>query len=84
MQSRRRILEGIVTSAKMEKTIVVKVKRIATHPLYGKKSTSHKKFKAHDQDNQAKEGDLVRIVESRPYSREKRFKLLEIIAKKKD
>ena len=82
MQNRRRVLEGIVSSAKMEKTIVVKVKRETTNRLYQKTSISYKKFKAHDEEKKAKEGDMVRIIEGRPYSREKRFKLLAKVEKK--
>ncbi|MBN2120099.1 MAG: 30S ribosomal protein S17 [Candidatus Omnitrophica bacterium] len=81
MKSRRKILEGVVTSAKMQKTIVVSVERIKKHSLYQKSSRDHKKFKAHDDEGKAGPGDLVKIVECRPYSKDKRFKLLEVIKK---
>ncbi|MFC1599287.1 30S ribosomal protein S17 [Candidatus Omnitrophota bacterium] len=79
---RRKILEGYVTSAKMEKTIVVRVGRIKKHSVYKRNSGLYKKFKAHDEKEEAQQGDFVKIVESRPLSKEKRFKLLEIAKKK--
>ncbi len=78
-KSRKRILEGIVVSDKMDKTIVVEVKRKFLHNLYKKTVTKRKKFKAHDEKNEAKVGDRVRIIESRPYSKEKKFSLLEVV-----
>jgi small subunit ribosomal protein S17 len=77
--SRKRILEGIVSSDKMDKTIVVVVTRKFPHPLYKKQVIHRKKYKVHDQDNKAKVGNKVRIIESRPYSKGKRFRLLEIV-----
>lgn len=73
MQSRRRRLEGRVVSNKMDKTVVVQVERLARHPMYKKVIKATKKYKAHDENNQCREGDLVRIVESRPLSRTKRW-----------
>jgi small subunit ribosomal protein S17 len=72
---------GIVTSNKTDKTIVVTVQERKTHPLYRKQYTTHKKFMAHDEKNEAQPGDKVSIVETRPISARKRFKLLEIIEK---
>lgn len=75
----KRILEGLVASDKMEKTIVVTVISKMLHPTYGRLVIKRKKYKVHDEKNEAKAGDRVRIVESRPYSKEKRFKLLKVI-----
>ncbi len=72
---------GIVVSDKQDKTIVVKVERRTTHPLYHKVVKISKKFAAHDEKNEAKAGDTVRIVETRPMSRNKRWRLLEIISR---
>ncbi|MFC1514540.1 30S ribosomal protein S17 [Candidatus Omnitrophota bacterium] len=83
MEAKGRVLEGFVTSCKMTKTIVVKVERIKKHGLYVKSSRGFKTFKAHDADQEAKEGDLVKIVESRRYSKDKYFRLLEIVRKQK-
>ena len=68
-------LIGSVTSDKMDKTIVVTVERVTRHPLYGKVIKLHKKYKAHDEENSAREGDTVRIKECRPMSKQKRFML---------
>jgi small subunit ribosomal protein S17 len=72
---------GIVVSDRMNKTIVVKVSRLIKHPLYGKFITKSRKFKAHDEGNKAKAGDKVRIVETRPISKDKRWRLVEVINK---
>ena len=71
---------GIVISNKMQKTIVVQIKRKALHPLYGKVIEKANKFKAHDEKNEAKVGDRVRIAETRPLSKEKRWRLVEILS----
>lgn len=78
-QLRRKIRTGIVVSDKMDKTIVVRVERITRHPLYKKTIRKHKKFKVHDEKNSAKTGNSVRIIETRPLSKEKRWRLVEII-----
>ena len=70
---------GIVVSDKMRKTIIVRVERKVEHPLYKKIIKRYKKFKVHDEKNQAKIGDLVRIQETRPLSKMKRWRLIEII-----
>ncbi len=68
-------LKGVVVSDKMDKTIVVSVERFIKHPLYGKFYTLSKKYKVHDADNKYKVGDKVEIVESKPISKDKRFKV---------
>jgi len=70
---------GIVTSTKMQKTIVVEVHRRVAHPVYKRIVTKRSKFKAHDELGKAHEGDMVRIVESRPLSKNKRWSLKEVI-----
>jgi small subunit ribosomal protein S17 len=70
---------GIVTSTKMQKTIVVEVRRRVAHPIYKRIVTKRSKFMAHDEHGKAHEGDMVRIVESRPLSRNKRWSLKEVI-----
>src|SRR5262245_3534825 len=70
---------GVVTSAKMQKTIVVEVRRRVAHPVYKRIVTRRSKFMAHDEHRKAKEGDMVRIVESRRLSQQKRWALKEVI-----
>lgn len=67
--------KGVVVSDKMDKTIVVKVDRIKTHPIYKKKFVMSQKFKAHDENNEYKIGDIVEIVETRPKASDKKFKV---------
>lgn len=74
---------GVVTSDKMDKTITVKVERRLQHPMYGKFVKKSKKFTAHDEENSCGIGDKVKIVESRPLSKKKRWKLVEIIERAK-
>jgi len=74
---------GIVKSDKMEKTIVVSIETLTLHPLYKKYIKRAKKLKAHDEKNDAKTGDRVRVIECRPISREKCWKLVEIIERAK-
>ncbi len=78
---RRQQLTGVVTSAKMQKTIVVKVTRLVQHPVYPRVVRVTKKFYAHDEQGEAHRGDTVRIVETRPTSRLKRWRLAEIVAR---
>ncbi len=78
-RNRRKELVGMVVSDKMDKTIVVKVVRLARHPFYGKTLTKSKKFKAHDGENKARIGNKVRIIEARPLSKQKRWRLAEIL-----
>ena len=79
--SGRKLLIGTVVSNKMQKTIVVEVTRKKAHPLYGRVISIRKKFYAHDEKNEAHVGDTVRIEESRPLSRLKRWRLKEIVRK---
>jgi len=74
---------GIVTSDKMDKTITVSVLRKVKHPIYGKFIKKTKKYAAHDQNNECGTGDTVRIMETRPLSKRKRWRLVEIIEKAK-
>lgn len=74
---------GVVTSDKMEKTITVTIERRVKHPIYGKFVKTTKKFKAHDEKNDAKTGDIVKISETRPLSKTKRWRLVEVIERAK-
>ncbi len=78
-RERRKVMNGRVTSDKMDKTIVVQVERVKRHARYGKVMRFHNKYKAHDEKNQAKIGDTVKIIESMPLSKEKRWALVEIL-----
>lgn len=75
----RKVQIGKVVSDKMDKTIVVAVETYKKHDLYHKRIKYTKKFKAHDENNQAKIGDVVKIMETRPLSKDKRFRLVEIV-----
>ena len=77
--SKRKVRIGEVVSNKMQKTIVVRVTMTTTHPEYNKVITKATKFKVHDEKNEAKPGDKVRIMETRPISKDKRWRLLEVI-----
>jgi small subunit ribosomal protein S17 len=79
MKERRKVLVGRVLSNRMDKTVVVRVERRRRHRLYGKVITTRKKYKAHDADNACQIGDLVKMIESRPMSREKRWTVTEIL-----
>lgn len=79
MREQRKRLTGVVTSDKMNKTIVVEVMNTKRHPLYEKVLRLRKKYKAHDENNEAREGDRVEIIESKPYSRHKRWALVSIL-----
>jgi len=83
--NKRRIREkvGVVTSDKMQKTLVVSVGRVTQHPVFNKIIRKFSKFKAHDEKNEAKVGDKVRIRETKPFSRDKRWRLVEILVKQK-
>lgn len=82
-KSRRKERTGIVVSNKMEKSIVVAVRRKTKHPIYGKFINKTSKFVAHDETNDSNEGDLVRILETRPLSKRKRWRLVEIVERAK-
>lgn len=79
----KQTLQGIVVSDKMDKTIVVEITMRKLHPLYKKYVTRSKRIKAHDEQNEAHVGDTVRVIESRPMSREKRWRLAEIVERAK-
>ena len=79
MQKKRKELIGIVVSDKNDKTITVKTETYRKHPLYNKRVKDSKKYTAHDEFNKAKVGDKVRIVETRPLSKSKRYELVEIV-----
>lgn len=72
---------GIVTSNKMQKTVVVRVDQRVKHPKYGKYMTRHVKYKAHDEQNACQIGDRVRMVETRPLSKDKRWRIVETLVK---
>ena len=80
----RRSVHGVVTSDKMDKTITVLVETYKRHAKYGKRVKYIKKLKAHDENNEARIGDVVEIVETRPLSATKRFRLVSIISKAED
>ena len=77
----RQEVTGVVTSAKMEKTIIVKVTRLVQHKLYRRVIRVTKKFYAHDEERKARPGDTVRIVETRPLSKLKRWRLAEVVTR---
>src|SRR3982751_4443838 len=78
-RSSRKTRVGMVVSDKMQKTVVVSIERRVQHPVYGKMIRRTKKLKAHDEQNEAKTGDTVRIMETRPLSKDKRWRVVEII-----
>ena len=78
---RKNVLIGDVISDKMDKTVVVKVSRMVRHPVFNKMIRRAKKYKAHDHKNECQIGDKVKIAESRPISKDKRWRLLEIMSK---
>ena len=77
----KRVLQGAVVSDKMDKTVVVSIERRTTHRLYKKVITRSKKYHAHDEQNECSLGDVVRIEESRPYSKTKRWRVIEILTR---
>ncbi len=80
-RNERKVYQGIVVSDKMEKTIVVEVSTQKQHKMYGKRIKYSKRYKAHDENNSANVGDTVKIMETRPLSKDKRFRLLEVVNK---
>ncbi|KRN89832.1 30S ribosomal protein S17 [Ligilactobacillus ceti] len=80
-RNQRKVYQGRVVSDKMDKTITVSVETYKNHKAYGKRVKYSKKFTAHDENNEAKVGDIVKIMETRPLSATKRFRLLEIVEK---
>ncbi len=81
LKTNKKVFTGTVVSDKNDKTITVLVTTYKKHPLYGKRVISSKKFRAHDEKNEAKTGDVVKITECRPLSATKRFRLIEIVEK---
>jgi small subunit ribosomal protein S17 len=75
----RKVRTGLVVSDKMQKTVVVAIERRVPHPVYGKMVTRTTRLKAHDEQNAAKAGDTVRIMETRPMSKDKRWRVVEIV-----
>ena len=75
----RKARQGVVTSDKADKTVTVTVERMMAHPLYGKRVSRSKKYHAHDENNEYQVGDRVRIVETRPISKTKRWRVVELI-----
>jgi len=78
-RNNRKIYTGVVSSVKMDKTITVVIDSYRVHPLYGKRVKVSKKLHAHDESNVAKLGDIVQIMETRPLSKTKRFRLLKVV-----
>lgn len=79
----RKVREGLVVSDKMDKTAVVAVERLKRHPLYGRVQRVTKNYQAHDEGNECRPGDRVRIAETRPLSRHKRWRILQIVERAK-
>lgn len=82
-RSNRKVRQGQVTSDKMDKTIVVRIDRTMRHPLYGKTFRTSSKLYAHDEKNDARLGDVVRVMETRPLSATKRWRLVEVVDRAK-
>ncbi len=83
MRNERKVREGVVVSDKMDKTIVVAIATMVLHPIYKKRVKKTIKFKAHDESNVAQTGDKVRIMETRPLSKDKNWRLVEVLEKTK-
>ncbi|HHT40506.1 MAG TPA: 30S ribosomal protein S17 [Actinomyces sp.] len=83
VRNQRKVRRGYVVSDKMDKTVVVELEDRTTHPLYGKVMTKKKKVKAHDENNEIRVGDLVRIMETRPLSATKHWRVVEVIERAK-
>jgi small subunit ribosomal protein S17 len=78
-RGKRKVMTGMVVSDKMQKTIVVSIERLVKHATYGKYVRRRNKFKVHDEKNEAKVGDVVRFMETRPLSKDKRWRLLDFV-----
>lgn len=83
VRSDRKVRQGYVVSDKMDKTVIVLVERRTTHPLYRKTVTRSQRYHAHDETNDVRAGDLVRIIETRPLSKTKRWRVVEVIERAK-
>ena len=82
-RNNRRTLQGVVVSDKMEKTVVIKIERLTRHPLYAKVMKRARTFKAHDEKNECRVGDVVTIAECRPVSKDKSWRVVAIMAREK-
>lgn len=82
-RNNRKVRLGKVVSNKMDKTIVVATEKLVAHPLYNKQVKQTKKYKAHDEENKCQIGDIVKIMETRPLSKDKRWRLVEIVEEAK-
>ena len=82
-RNQRKVISGKVVSDAMDKTIVVAVETFKSHPIYNKRPKNTKKYKVHDENNEASVGDTVRAMETRPLSKDKRFRLVNIVEKAK-
>lgn len=82
--SKRKIREGVVVSDKMNKTVVVQVESLVKHPIYGRRMRRSKRYKAHDEENRCRTGDRVRIEETRPLSKDKNWRVIEILGHKEE
>lgn len=80
-RNRRKVYRGTVVSDAMDKTVVVEVSTSKRHPLYGKRVNYSKKYKAHDESNEIKSGDIVEIMETRPLSKTKNFRVIRLVQK---
>ncbi|HJO57115.1 MAG TPA: 30S ribosomal protein S17 [Nitrospinaceae bacterium] len=83
MQANKKTMTGFVVSNKMDKTVVVRVERKFSHPVFKKVVKTTKKYKVHDEKNECLEGDFIRIQETRPLSKQKRWRLLDVITREK-
>lgn len=83
-RKRRKVMVGRVVSDKMDKTVVVAVERMVADPVYGKTVRRTRRFKAHDEENRCRVGDRVRLMETRPLSKEKRWRVVEILSRKEE
>jgi small subunit ribosomal protein S17 len=83
LRNKRKELVGKVTSSKRDKTVTIMIEKKEKHPLYGKFMKRSKKFQVHDEKNECQEGDIIKVMETRPLSKTKRFRLVEILEKAK-
>lgn len=83
IQANKKTMTGVVVSNKMDKTVVVRVERKFSHPVFKKVVKTTKKYKVHDEKNECLEGDFIRIQEARPLSKQKRWRLLDVITREK-
>ena len=82
-QAKKKTMMGVVVSSKMDKTVVVKVERKFAHPIFKKVVKTTKKYKVHDEKNECVDGDFIRIQETRPLSKEKRWRLMGVVTREK-